>query len=590
MRRLRIIAFASAILATASTAGADVTAPDVLNVIGSVTTAARPVANALVIALNLNSFEATQAFTGADGSFSLPLLRAGVYKIIAVKYGFAAASAMVIPNKKDHRVALRMQSDKHAEKDANQEIWEIRGSLPPDILHEIDMVLAPPVEFAVAADPTPKLRAQMMSMTGVAAQQSDSAFAQTAVGVQSRINENWQIGFRGNLHRIDNPADEERFGTAVAEASGMQMEVRSSDENAVRVASTKSWWRYGSTLAAQQADVRSHNLEWDHGDARLQVRYFAQENLFRTNPGSDLIEVAGTTTILQTGRSDIGVALRVAQESMHTAGNATYRTADLSAIASLDVVPAFTFRYGMSSRLGLYGTEWAPRTGGEFKIGKDTAIVVSGLYKVYSQERQNMMPTVVAFSDDSNVLPRYAYSFGIVSGDPKHDRLSAIATVSAADSPLRVVFTDGFEQFWDGLYVDNGDVRRDLRIAYRKELGNKFLVDVATSAGVARPSPTAAVQGEKAYLTGDIASTFNPTGTTLAVSYRQLHQPQANGSTEYRTERVNVRLAQSLHLPIDLRLLLGMELARNANSPFLFDAFDTDGTSRKYLGGVAMNF
>jgi hypothetical protein len=511
-----------------------------------------------------------------------------------VKYGFAPASAMVLPGSKDRKVALRMQADRRAGKDVNQEIWEIRGSLPPDVLHELDMVMTPPVEVAVhSMEAVPRLRAQMVSMTGVAAQQSDAAFAQTTVGVQSRINDDWQIGFRGNIHRIDNPADEARFGAPVAEASVMQMEVRSSPTDAYRVASTKTWWRYSpSTPQAQrQADVRSHNFEWDHGDARVQVRYFEQQNLFAANPGSDLIEVAGNTTVLQTARNSIGVSLRVAQENVHNGTNATFRTADLTTLANLDLVPSFTIRYGMSSRLGVYGTEWAPRTGAEWKIGKDTALVASGMYKVYDQARGVMMPSVVVWTDESSVLPRYSYSFGIVSGDPRHDRLSAIATVSAADSPLRVIFTDSFEQFWDGLYVDVGDVRRDVRVAYRKELGSNFVFDVASSAGVANPPATAVVRGEKVYVTGDVASTFNPTGTTLAVSFRQLHQPKPNGGPEeYRMDRMNVRIAQSLHLPFDLRLLMGMEVAHASNSPFMFDTLNTDGSSKKYIGGLAMNF
>ena len=74
--------------------------------------------------------------------------------------------------------------------------------------------------------------------------------------------------------------------------------------------------------------------------------------------------------------------------------------------------------------------------------------------------------------------------------------------------------------------------------------------------------------GEKVYVAGDVASTFHPTGTTLAVSYRQLHQPQQTlVPAEYRSERMNVHLAQALHLPLDLKLLLGFEVARAANSP-----------------------
>ena len=52
-----------------------------------------------------------------------------------------------------------------------------------------------------------------------------------------------------------------------------------------------------------------------------------------------------------------------------------------------------------------------------------------------------------------------------------------------------MVFTDGFEQFWDGLYVDAGDVRRDVRVSYRKELGHCVMaIDIATSAGTATPA------------------------------------------------------------------------------------------------------
>jgi len=485
-----------------------------------------------------------------------------------------------------------LDGEKGAKKDKNQEIWELRGSLPPDILRERDMAMAQPVVMAANEYQVPRVKGEMVSMTGVADQSSNPGFAQTALGVQSRIGDTWQLGFRGNIHRVDDPTDSSPFGNAIAESSAMQMELRSSATDAYRVASTKSWWRYRNSLAAaqQEADIRSNNLEWEHGDARVQVRYLEQQNLFAGNPGSDLIEIAGNTTVMQTRRSDIGVTLRVAQESLHNTANATFRTADLTANANLEIVPSFILRYGMSSRMGLYGAEWAPRTGAEWKLSRETSFVVSGLYKVYDQERQNMMPSIVMWSDESNVLPRYAYSFGFVSGDDKNSRLSAIATVSAADSPLRVVFTDGFEQFWEGMSIDNGDIRRNLRIAYRKELGRDFLINISSCAGTATPTRTLLPTANKIYVTGDVQSTYYPSGTTLALSYRQLHEPQSNATAEYRTQRVNLRLAQALHLPLDLKVLLGLEIARAANSPFLLDTLDSDGTTRKYIGGLGVNF
>ena len=605
MRRLRAIAIASAaIVVLAVPAQSQVPLPPVLQVLGNVTNSTRPVGNALVIALNLNSLDAIQTFTGSDGSFSLPQLPAGVYKIIAMKYGFSPAVETIVPTKKEYRVKLKLEAEKQA-RENNNKMWEIRASLPPDILRDIDMVMTPPPDpigpAATTAYEMPRFRGEMMSMTGMTAgatSPSGPAFAQTALGLQSRFGENWQLGFRGNLHRVEDPSDNQSFGAPVAQASAAQIELRSSATNSYRLASTRSWWRYRDDLPddSHQADIRSHNFEWQHGDSRVQVRYLAQQNLFLATPGSDLIEVAGGTTVIQTRRNDVGVSLRVTQESLHstpgTVTGPTLRTADLTANAKFELVPAFTVDYGMSSRVGLYGTEWAPRSGAELKIGKETTIVVSGMYKVIDATHQNTLPSVIVWSDDSRLLPHYAYSAGIVSGDTSREHFSVIGSVSAADTPLRIVFTDGLEHFWDGLYIDAGDIRRDLRVAFRKELGSRVLLDVSSMAGTAGPAHSAVTThgSEKLYLAGDVESTFSPTRTTLAVSYRQIQQPQPNGGDPYRTQRVDVRLAQSLHLPLDLKVLLGIELARSENSRILLDALAADGNTRRYIGGLAVNF
>jgi hypothetical protein len=484
-------------------------------------------------------------------------------------------------------------------------MWEIRGSLPPDILRDIDMVMTPPPDpigpVATAEYAMPRFKGEMMSMTGLtagAASPSGPAFAQTALGLQSRLGDNWQLGFRGNLHRVEDPNDNESFGTPVAEASAAQIELRSSPTDSYRLASTRSWWRYRDDVPddSHQADIRSNNFEWQHGDSRVQVRYLAQQNIFVATPGSALIEIAGDTNVIKTQRNEVGVSLRVTQENVRTTSGSvtgpTLRTADLTANAKFEVVPAFTVDYGMSSRVGLYGTEWAPRSGAELKIGRDTVIVVSGMYKVVDATQQNTLPSVIVWSDDSHLLPPYSYSGGFVSGDPTHEHFSVIGTVSAADTPLRIVFTDGLEHFWDGLYIDAGDIRRDVRVAFRKEVGHYLLVDVSSMAGTAGPAhaSNASRANEKLYLAGDVESTFSPTRTTLAVSYRQIQQPQLNGGDPSRTHRFDFRVAQSLHLPLDLKVLLGIELARSENSRILLDALDADGNTRRYIGGLGVSF
>ncbi|MBV9495997.1 MAG: carboxypeptidase regulatory-like domain-containing protein [Acidobacteria bacterium] len=598
MRRLTAIALAAALTTfAASAARADVATPGLLSVIGSVTNAARPVAAVLVIALNLQNFEAVQTYSANDGSFALPPLRNGIYKIIAVKQGFSPNITTLVPSKPTHRLTLRMENEKQAaRKTTNQEIWEIRGVLPVDVLHELDALLSPadPAQYNI-----PRIRGEMMSMTGVS-MSTTPAFAQTALGVQSRIGDNWQLGIRTNVHRVDDPTDESRFGTALAQSSVMSMELRSSPTDAYRVNSTQSWWRYRDADSPEgngeerQADVRSHNFEWEHGDARVQVRYLAQQNLFTQQsqlPGSNLIEIAGDTPVLQTQRNDVGVSLRVTQESLHDATRESMRTADLAANASVLVGRSFVLHYGMASRLGIDGTEWAPRTGAELKLTKDMSFIATGTYKVFDQTTGTLpLPTIVVWTEDGRVLPRYSYSFGFVSKNENTNRFSAIATVTSVDSPLRVVFNDGFDRFWDGLYVDSGDVRRDLRVAYRHDVGNKLAIDVSSTVGTATPHNPTGENRAKVFITGDLQSIFFPTGTSLAISFREIQQPEDESLPSYESERVNIRMAQSLHLPIDVKLLLGIEVARVQNSPFLLDPTDPDGTSKKYIGGLAVNF
>ncbi|HEX8171399.1 MAG TPA: carboxypeptidase-like regulatory domain-containing protein [Thermoanaerobaculia bacterium] len=570
-------------------ARSDAPLPAALQVLGTVTNAARPVANALVIALNLQDFGATQTYTGTDGAFLMPTLRAGMYKIIAVKQGFVPAIATVVPTRATHRVALKLETEgKGGRKGLNQEIWELRGSLPPDILRELDNVLNPEVAYDV-----PRLRGEMMSLTGVAGQAANPAFAQTALGVQGRINDNWQVGIRGNLQRFEDPTDEARFGPPVAESSVMSMELRSSPTDAYRVASTRSSWRYADGNENDRvADVRAHNFEWQHGGARVQVRYFQQDNLFHdATDASNLIEIAGNTTVLQTRRNDLGVAVRVTQESVGSAVAGILRTADIAANGTVSVVPSVMLHYGMASRIGVDGQEWAPRTGAEWKITENTSVVGSALYKVLDRDPSSgALPALVFWAEDGRVLPKYAYTFGIVSGKEGKNRFSALATVTAVDAPLRVVFADADDQFWDGLLVESGDIRRDVRVAYRREFGHRFAVDVAASAGNAAQRDPALASRQKVYATGELQSTFTPTRTTLAIAYREIQQPRENGGEDYRTERVHVRMSQSLYLPVDLKLLLGIELARAENSPFLVDALTPEGKSKKYIGGLALNF
>lgn len=590
MRRFRAFAIAAVVVAAAVPARSEAPIPAALQVLGTVTSATNPVSNALVIALNLQDLESVQTYTTTDGRFNLPKLPRGIYKIIAVKQGFVPAITTVIPTASSHRVSLRLSEEKSVGRGKNQEIWELRGSLPPDVLRDVEALLQP---AELTTYEIPRFKAEMVSLTGVSNQPSNPAYAQTALGVQTRLGDSWQVGVRGNVQRFEDPTDNVRFGDALAESSAMSMELRSAGDHSYKLASTMSSWTYADVPDSdRQADVRAHNFEWSNGPARVQVRYFAQENLWANTSGSDLIEVAGTVPVMQTRRTDLGIALRVKQESLHGEGAEILRTADVAANGSLAVAPSLIVHYGLDSRIGMHGQEWAPRTGAEWKLTRNTSVVGSAMVKVFDRENESTflaLPSIVYWSEDGRALPRYTYTFGFVTGPDDANRFSAMATVSEVDEALRMLFADEQNQLWDGVEIEAGDVRRDVRVAYRKQFGNVLAVDVAAMAGTASQHAEADAR-EKTYLSGDVQSTFNPTRTTLVVSYRDVQQPRDEAGADYRSERIHVRMAQSLYLPVDIKLLLGLDLARAENSPYLLDALATEGKSKKYIGGLALNF
>lgn len=594
MRRLGAFAIAAFAVLSAASLQADTALPAVLRILGSVTVPAGPAEHALVIALNLEDFAAVQTYSRGDGTFALPNLKGGIYRIIAVKQGFIPAITTIVPTRADYRLTLRMADEKSARgRSRTQEIWEIRGSLPPDVLREVDAVLnadvATPYEI-------PRLRGEMVSMTAVGDETAGAAFAQTALGVQSRLSDRWQLGFRGNMQRVGSPIDSAALTSPVAESSVMSMEIRSGANETLRLASAKSWWLYRDAVDAgdRQADMQAHNVEWEHGATRLQIRYLAQANLHSPSPfDSDVIEIGGDTPLLQGGRTELGVSLRVVQESIRGVASGVIspaeivRTADVGANGTFMAGRSLLIQYGVASRIGLEQTAWAPRTGAEWKVAKKTSLFASGMYKVQDDTDVSRIAMMTAWGDESRFLPRYSYSAGVASRQDENNQVSVAYTVTEMDAPLRVMFGTGFDQFWEGFYLDRGDRRRDVTMNARTTWADRFAVDVSASAGAAAPE---AADGRKSYVTGDLQSTFLPTRTSLLVSYRDVRQPHpVASSSDYRSERMNVRFAQSLYLPIDLNVLLGVEVAKAWNSPFLTDQ-PGESEARRYVGGLALKF
>lgn len=586
MRRY-VRAFALAVLTfgIASQASPQVELSDVIEVLGRVTTATRPVENALIIALNLSNYSATQTMTGAKGEFKLPPLRSGVYRVIAVKRGFAPSAAMVLPGRRAQNVKIELLSDAAAKASSSDDVWAIRSALPSDILRELRYVDA---EMTASSAPQ-RFSAQMASMTGVSDTTADAVLARTSVGVKGDLGRGWRLDFQGRLEQVGDQTNPMPVTPSEGESATVDMALRSSTQDSYHFSSTRSTWRLPQIASLEQStDLETHNFQWQHEDARVGVHYLGQQNLYRTGDSSELFEVTGEKTFFRTESGQLGVAVRVAQENRAAVDGAPmfYRAADIVTDGQFRPASAFVIRYGVNARVATHGAEWAPHSAAEFKLMKDASLIVSALCKVFSDRTGSAPPSLVIWNQPGNVSPKYSYSVGILTGNGEHGSLKATASVSAFDSSVRFVFDDNFEQFWEGLDVVPGDVRRDVTVAYQKTLWKKLSVGVETSAGTAVSENESATFPARSYVTGTVQSFFKPSGTSLDISYRRVDERTADTQIpDFSTRRLNIQMGQSLHLPLDLRLLLGLELAAHE-----YPLAPESDLQKRFLGGVSLAF
>lgn len=595
-RQIKIVALATLLALTARDVHPDVRLSDFVQVLGSVTNAASPVEDVLVVALNLSTFYATQTFSGRDGSFRLPPMQAGVYRIIAVKRGFAPAFATVMPKSARHALTFKLKSEAALTRSQKDEIWAMRSSLPKDILRDIDAVVGP-----LAAEPPaplPRFEASMVSVASVDAEVSNASLTQTEVGLRGPVGGGWVLDFKGNVNRMNDLSLGAEGDLPLAESAGVVMELQAGpSEGLYRLASTRSSWRApdsGLPFDGGGAGIQSHNFEWSRPGSKVQVRYLTQDNVFHDQANSELFELSGDKLLMQSSRSRLGVSMTLGQESYvsQSAAAVPYRTANLAANGQFAPAQAIVLHYGLHTRVGETGSEWAPETAAEWRFGKKSSLIFSGSYKVFDDRDASFdVPSLIFWTQTGNASPKYRYSVALSSQGSSAGRVSAVGTISVVDSLVRIVFDQRVDQLVDGLYLEPGDERRDLSLEYSRNVGKHFVVDVSTSAGTAESEDSRSDRTEKFYLIGDLQSHYKPTGTSIQVSYRQIEQPHPLPlELVLQTERMNVTMGQSLHLPLDIRVLIGMELARLGSFLPGTEGDEIAPLERRYVGGLSFNF
>ncbi|MGA7617605.1 MAG: carboxypeptidase-like regulatory domain-containing protein [Thermoanaerobaculia bacterium] len=566
--------------------------PSFIDVLGSVTNAAAPVEDALVLAFDLGSGRTIQTFTDSHGAFHLPSIPAGIYRIIAVKRGLNPAVAMVIPGQRDRKVVIRMRTSGELSENERDEIWEVRRSIPPDVLRQLNVG-----SVEEASQASNAFEGSMASLAGVSSTEQP-AFSKAALSLRGTFGDGWAVDVEGHRSVFDTDPFAFSANAPAAQASGVVMQLRSGADESYRYATSRASWIGGAGVggADQTAGFESHQFDWRNRESSVRVRYSSEENLF-SQPylNGERIEVAGDTNVYHSQRADVMLLVRLEEErsASEVSSIDPMRTAGVSTHARYEITPSVAVQYGMQTRIGTGGNEWAPETGAEVKIVPGISLIVSGLYKMIRSDSgsEEYGPYLVGISDPGAAPPRYRYALGLVTGNPEHPTFTAIASVTQIDSIIRIGLDDRFESFWDGVYLLPGDQQSELSLEYQKDIGSRFAVAVMAIGGKTASADVRSVDGESTYLVTTVHSTWLPSGTSVDVSYRYIDQASRSpiGATP-ESERLNFRMAQSLRLPIDLRLLVGFDLARSVDSPVAMDQGDPAGYSKRVLGGLSFAF
>lgn len=584
--RFRLLAIAALLAATtAAQAGESRRVESFLDVGGDVLSGGIPVSDALVIAFGLSAQYDERASTNELGQFSLAPLPIGVYRVIAVKRGFAPALAMVVPGRKEHRLSIRMKREVALTQSEKESAWEIRRALPRDILREVEALLEEP-----QLEPEPAMRTafagDVTSIQGYDGYASERTADRTMLALRGGVGD-WSVDLNGRRQTVGSAS---AAVAGIAEAADVALELRASRGGAYRIVSSSASWQQ-SIAGSQDAALQHHSIAWVGRETRVSLRYFERENVFGGESGSsDGLEIEGGRSIYRSERAGIGVQLRVAEATSSSAGpgETSVVYAEVFTVGSFAPMHSLAMDYGLLTRAGRHGgVEYVPQAAASIGSMKLARLTVSGSYKLASEQGTvAVAPLVTQLGRIPAADSSYRYGVALSRELGRSGSVTASGAISESDNAAYVFFDDRFEEFWDGLYMERGDEARSLALAASVALASMTFGFDASAGEIAGQGDVAGAP--RKYLVAAVRASHEGAGTTVDIAYRQLGQPLPEAERVYReVERASVVLAQALRLPVDLRLMLGVALTRERDSS---GTTTTERDATRLVGGLGISF
>ncbi len=609
------------LLATAGIAHADgLVEPGALA--GRVRGGASPLASAAVYAYQLGDLKLWKGVTDEKGRFLFEQLPAGLYKIIAAKTGFLPAVVQLTRNSAAKRQWVEVQLvEERPGVVAEASFWSVRQQIPPDILRELGLAGETAVAVAAPAQAL-QVEARVQALTGVDERLPDGGGQVTGgrLDLSGEIRD-VRLDLEGNFSQLQ-PVN---FGGSLSGSTQqVTFNVEGRGNASVQVSSTNN----RLDMSGSEPDViglESHRVSWSQplgeGRSTLEAQYIAESNFYGFGVWAPLgIPTASRSWRLEgsyatplTDRVSLETGFRYREHEGRYANEQGFilpsEQIDLFGRGGLQISPGVLLEYGLYSTLR-DGSVWlTPRGGVVLQLGEawQAGSSVSSRFRTTGEDGLELLDFAPAYFGDSGDCEQgedLCYRV-FVARDGDNSKLSVGATHRQFADTLRLYFDKNFYNFFESIYLVDGDALPELTFEMERRLAPSILARLesnlaAGGGGVLLNTRQVPYENDVRYMVTSLDTQFERTSTGLFLSFHHLAQNlnpveavRPSEDVGQSLERLQVMVTQDLAflktLASDLALQLNMEFSRGSlPSGRQYD--DPDQLRRRVTGGVAVKF
>lgn len=606
----------------------EATAPAALE--GQVTSAAQPLGSTLVYAYQLRDLSLRRAVTDELGRFHFQDLPAGLYRIIALKAGFAPTITALARTSSEIKQFLEMELRRQSTETDERDFWSLRQALPGDVLRDLQRPESRRVWAAESTDAQQgQFGARMQAMTGLD--------ERIGLGAATEIS-GGQFGFTSKVKtmKLDLEADFWRLGhdglnTTAHSPSGVTRSLAFEMRNGVpghqgrlNVSSNNHRLVTQASGTPEEVDFENYRVSWsqefgNHGRTDLAAQYTEESNFYQRGAfglasvpeASRTFRVQGSYSTALAGRNQIEAGFRYRQrQDDHLAHSQRFPDAprekvELFGRAGYQLQPSALLQYGLYSALSDGQLSVSPHGGVVLQLGRHWQASTAASRNLELGDAGFLHDFAQAYVYDlvsCRSSQEYCYEFQLSRSWGDDEELSISTVHRKFGEALRLYFDEDFFNHLESLYLVDGDRLPQVQVSTTKRLAPNILArietKVANGGGGILISPSGRYENEVGYLITSMDTNFERTATAVFVAYQRLEQ-QLNplrdaGPAEAQVEldRLQLMLTQDLNLLFDSAshwaLRLNMELSRGA--AVATETVSANEVRKRFMGGLAVTF